>query len=166
MKLLPPLLALAALPLLLGCGSSSSPTPQPSTATAPAQRHLSPEQLYLQCRACHGADGLGVSGINPPLQGSPYLDHDELMVPIILHGYRSGQWNGVMTGFAGRYSDEEMARLLNWMRQRWSPTAADTDAATVRRIRLSLGNRRAQWRPDELRERLSALSAEPEAKEP
>lgn len=137
--------ALLAL-LLSGCGSAPSTTDaSPSTG----RRALSPDQLYVHCRACHGADGLGINQMHPPLQDSPYLADDEAVVRIILHGFRSQGWAGIMTGFDSRFSDDELVTLINWMRERWTPAAEPIELDTVRSIR-GQGPRRQQWTPAEL----------------
>ncbi|TVR12038.1 MAG: cytochrome c [Planctomycetota bacterium] len=147
----------ATLLALSGCGGSSDDSshgdPQPTRSV----RNLSPEQLFMHCRACHGATGQGITNINPPLDGSPYLEGDDAnLARIILHGYRSGEWAGVMTGFAGQYSDDEVANLVNWMRARWAPQVADMTPETVAQVRRAEQQRRRPWSPEEL----AALRAE------
>lgn len=134
---------------LLGCGSKQPSSSSSSQSTTPQRRTLSAEQLYIHCQACHGADGLGIRNMHPPLDGSPYLANDEAMAKVILHGYRSQAWAGVMTGFESRLSDRDVATLVNWMRYRWAPQAGELSSDTVRRVRAQ-GPRRQPWTPDEL----------------
>lgn len=135
-------IALAA----IGCGGGPQPVePQPTP-----RRVLSGEQLYVHCRACHGADGAGVARINPPLLNSPYLAGDDAnLVRIIRDGYRSDRgYTGIMSGFNNRFRDEEIVTLVNWLRQRWAPGTPDLSIATVRRINA----RGRPWSRDELQQ--------------
>lgn len=138
------------LSVMLGCGNNGDTEqgdPQPTRSV----RNLSPEQLFMHCRACHGATGQGIANLNPPLDGSPYLEGDDAnLARIILHGYRSGQWSGIMTGFARNYSDDEVATLVNWMRARWAPQAGDMQPETVAQVRHAERQRRRPWSREEL----------------
>lgn len=73
------------------------------------------EDYVLHCSACHGLDGEGVAGVVPSLHGVGSL--------LALSGGRSylAQVPGVAQA---PLSDARLARLLNWVLERWSGTHA------------------------------------------
>lgn len=101
------------------------------------------KQLYAQaCAACHGANGAGVSGAFPPLDGSEYVTGDKArLVGIVLQGHSGpievgGEtYNGVMPPFAGRFSDAQLAGLLTYVRRAWSNSASPISADDVEHMR-------------------------------
>ncbi len=91
-----------------------------------------PETDYaLQCRGCHGVDGVGVPGKVPPLTGVAEL----LETPagrarlLAVPGVRQSS-----------LSDERLARLLEWVALRFAPAEsapsfAPLSAAEVEKLR-------------------------------
>lgn len=82
--------------------------------------------LYAKdCAGCHGVDGSG--GVGPSLVGSEFVGSDTAMVNQILFGA------GFMPGYADKYSDDEIAAVINMIRAEWSegvePIAAEAVAA-------------------------------------
>jgi len=77
------------------------------------------------CVACHQANGMGLSGVFPPLVDSQWvLENDARLVQIMLHGIqgelvvKGETYNGVMPAFA-QLSDAELAAVLTYIRTSW-----------------------------------------------
>lgn len=117
------------------------------------------------CAVCHGANGEGLPGINPPLAGSEWVTGPpERLIRIMLHGLQGPvtvaghAFNGAaMPGFgrlpksAFNWSDENIARVLSYIRQEWGNQAAPVTSEAVQRIRLETGDR-DPWTQAELLE--------------
>jgi len=93
------------------------------------------------CAACHQANGMGLSGVFPPLADSRWvLEDDERLVQILLHGVqgemvvRGETYNGVMPAFP-QLSDAELAAVLTYIRTSWGNAGApiSTDQVAVGR---------------------------------
>ena len=94
------------------------------------------------CAACHQADGKGLPGVFPPLDGSEWIGRDaRLVVNILLRGIdgdievNGKTYHGSMPSFA-RLSDNELAAVATHVRSAWSNTAPAIEAnlfATERR---------------------------------
>ncbi|GAA0542924.1 c-type cytochrome [Chitinophaga japonensis] len=73
------------------------------------------------CQSCHGAEGLGMEGVFPPLAGSDYLmANRQRAIQLVLYG-ASGEitvkgkvYNQPMPGFD--LSDREASDVLNYIR--------------------------------------------------
>lgn len=88
--------------------------------------------LYAaQCAACHQANGQGVPGVFPPLDGSEWVQGEpRILANILLHGINgelevAGQkYQGMMPAFP-QLSDNELAEIITYIRSAWS-NRADT----------------------------------------
>ena len=137
-----------------------SPLPNPLLSGSPGK------DLYLSggaCAVCHGIDGAGLVGVNPPLAGSEWVNGpEERLIRILLHGLQGPvtaagkQFNAaVMPGFgqgpksAFNWSDEKIAQVLTFIRQEWGNTGAPIATETVTRIRQQTGDR-DPWTQEEL----------------
>lgn len=95
-------------------------------------------QLFnAHCVACHQANGKGLAGVFPPLDGSEWVNGDaRVLANIVLHGVEGelsvmGQrYKGSMPAF-GQMGDADLAALLSHLRSAWSNKAAPVDAALV-----------------------------------
>ncbi|WP_368642413.1 cytochrome c [Castellaniella ginsengisoli] len=114
-------------------------------------------QLYTaNCVACHQASGAGVPGVFPPLSKSEWVDASDpgVMIRILLHGIHGPltvegvQYNGEMPNFA-RFSDEEIAALVTYVRSSFGNTASATDAKTVAQVRAATQDQTSPWKGDE-----------------
>ncbi|GAA0777713.1 cytochrome c [Castellaniella ginsengisoli] len=114
-------------------------------------------QLYTaNCVACHQASGAGVPGVFPPLSKSEWVDASDpgVMIRILLHGIHGPltvegvQYNGEMPNFA-RFSDEEIAALVTYVRSSFGNTASATDAKTVAQVREATQDQKSPWKGDE-----------------
>ena len=80
------------------------------------------------CVSCHFQEGQGLPGVFPPLAKSDYLIEDlDRSIKQIVFGV-SGEmtvnravYNGMMQGFS--ISDEEVADVLNYIRNSWGNSA-------------------------------------------
>ena len=113
--------------------------PGPKVKTAEGQTHVKGENLYLGlCAGCHGAQGNG-----QPHSSVPMSTNTTAMFPtpinlirVIREGVAErdlahGERMQTMPGFAEKLSNEEMADLVNYMRQTWGGQPADVTAASV-----------------------------------
>lgn len=130
---------------LVGCERSSTVEAPPSSAPVPvlAEQLTAGAEVYkLNCAQCHFA-GEG-SATAPPLAGSPALSAGPTRaIRIILQGQRNesvvqGQkFNGIMPGMA-YLTDEEIASVAVYLRERFGGTAEAVDPVTVAKERKDL----------------------------
>jgi mono/diheme cytochrome c family protein len=97
------------------------------------------------CAACHRLAGSGEAFAFPSLAGNPsVLSRDpSSLIAVILGGGRRSATAGAPSGlampaFSWRYSDEEIAQLMTFVRASWGNGAAPVTAAGVARIRRQL----------------------------
>jgi cytochrome c553 len=122
------------------------------TETAELSGH---DLFQSRCATCHQANGAGVRGAVPPLDGSAFVVSDAaVIVQILLHGIdgpiRVGEdrYAGHMPSFASVLPDAEIARLASYVRGAWSNRAAPVDEASVRAQRARFAQR-TSWRGGE-----------------
>lgn len=112
-----------------------------------------------RCVSCHQADGKGVPGAFPPLVDASYvLGEPEILARIILQGLQgeievSGQkYNGIMPPWASQLNDEEIAAVINYIRNELGTNKAPTiDANLVKKVRDDTNDRQTPWTVDELK---------------
>lgn len=99
------------------------------------------------CVACHQANGQGLAGAFPPLDGSEWVLTDaRIPAQILVHGVQGemvimgSTYSGVMPAMA-HLSDEELAAVLNYIRSSWSNNASAVDAAYFASMREEFGER-------------------------
>ncbi|MDE1917249.1 MAG: c-type cytochrome [Sphingomonadales bacterium] len=108
--------------------------------------------LFAQrCATCHQADGAGVAGAVPPLQGSRFLGaNPQLVVQILLHGINGpiavggDRFDGHMPAFGSVLDDGQIARLVTHLRATWG-NGGEVDAAFVKAQRQATRERHASW---------------------
>jgi len=82
------------------------------------------EKVYqANCAACHQANGMGLPGVFPAMNGSkvatgPIAAH----INIVVHGGRPGT---AMVGFTDRLSDAEIAAVVTYERNAWDNKMGD-----------------------------------------
>jgi mono/diheme cytochrome c family protein len=109
------------------------------------------------CQLCHQANGLGTPGQFPPLDGSEWVNgsidrliripHNGLAGPIKVKGE---QWNAAMPNMGAALSDQDMARLLTFVRRAWSNKSGPVKIEDVKRVRGEIGARTDPWSEAEL----------------
>ena len=85
------------------------------------------EQLFLNnCAECHQRDGKGIPNIYPALAGSEVVRGSGVDVALVLIIGR-----GEMPSFAGALSHEDMASIINYVRNAWGNSGDPISAETV-----------------------------------
>lgn len=152
-----------AMPRLAGCdaqlrwaGKESATAPARVLTASEQRRFADGKRLYVQCLGCHGADGEGVGGTYPPLNGSPVvLGSPGILARVLLHGLEgpvtigNRTWNGAMVKAPLR-SDEELAAVMTYVRRAWGNAADPVAPAEVARVRQATAGRAAPWTISEL----------------
>lgn len=100
------------------------------------------EKVYeVYCGTCHQKNGLGDSGRFPPLANSQYVTGDKKrLINIVLHGLSETiEVNGITyNGAMPQHSflkDEEIARVLTYIRQNFGNNASEITIEEVRQQR-------------------------------
>lgn len=99
-------------------------------APAPGASANGKQVFTANCAACHQANGKGLPGVFPPLDGSEWVNGDERTVAnILLHGVTGeitvmgATFKGAMPAFT-QLSDAELAAVASHIRTEWSNKAA------------------------------------------
>ena len=129
--------------------------PSPSEASGSA---LNGASLFVaNCSSCHGADGSGIRGAFPPLNGSAVVQGDkETLTKILLHGLqgqvtvKGDQYNGTMPSFGGVLSDEEISSILTYVRSMPDNKSSNVSSEGVSSVRKETASHQQAWTPDEL----------------
>ena len=145
-------IALAVAPLALaaafsGCAqnSASSTAAQASAAAVLDRAPASPNdggRVYTQnCASCHMADGNGVMGLFPPLDGNPLVVGDPAHTIAIVKYGMSGRiavdghgYNGTMPRWGQLISDQDIAAVVSYIRISWHNRAGPVSTADVRAV--------------------------------
>ena len=122
------------------------PTPRVASSEAPATTFTTRGGLgYAQfCTDCHRPDGEGVKGVFPPLDGNPTVAAKDpsTLVHITLTGWKTAATAAhprvyTMPAFA-RLSDQEIAEILDFVRETWGQGAGPVSVAQVAAARAEL----------------------------
>jgi len=117
--------------------------PEPAVSPPPAADMAAGKALYDRaCVACHEADGSGAPRIYPPLPGNANLQSADpaSTLRIILDGAQTvttprAPNKGSMPGYAGQWSDQEIAAVTNYIRNAWGNAAPPVSPAQVAKAR-------------------------------
>jgi nitrite reductase (NO-forming) len=82
------------------------------------------EVYSANCTTCHMAEGEGVEGAFPPLAKTDYLKDTKRAINIVLKGQEgeikvNGKTYNVPMAALGHLSDQEVADVLNYVRNSW-----------------------------------------------
>jgi putative membrane-bound dehydrogenase-like protein len=109
------------------------------------------------CIACHGLDGRGLPPVFPPLDGSDWIaGPGERVVDVVLHGLmgpiavNGKRFDAAMAPLGGQLSDQEIADVVTYARQRWSNDAPAVTADVVAARRDQHKARTTPWTAAEL----------------
>ena len=110
------------------------------------------------CITCHQANGKGLPGVFPPLDGSDWVKgNPETIVKIVLKGLQgpvtvSGQtFNSQMPAWQSVLKDADIAAVVSYVRSNWSNKEPGIDAATVAKVRKEVASRNTPWTASELK---------------
>jgi cytochrome c oxidase cbb3-type subunit II len=100
---------------------------------------LDGKALYAtNCQSCHQANGEGLKGAFPPLNGSSIVlaDDPQLLIDVILNGYDPRPEFAAMppVGKNSSLSPEEISAIINHERTSWGNTARKVPPAEVKQI--------------------------------
>jgi mono/diheme cytochrome c family protein len=117
--------------------------PEPVVGPPPPAQMADGEKLYQgACIACHEADGSGAPRIYPPLPGNANLQSADpsSTLRIILDGAATvttprAPNAGSMPGYAGKWSDQEIADVATYIRNAWGNAAPLVTPAQVKKAR-------------------------------
>ncbi|MCP8465363.1 cytochrome c [Pseudomonas sp. ZM23] len=100
-------------------------------------------QQYLNvCAGCHGVEGEGKPHIAVAMQGNTTLRlaDSRNLAKVVLEGIREQQFTGFermqpMPGFADKLGDQELADLINYLRQAWGGLPGDLGVQQVAQLK-------------------------------
>lgn len=100
-------------------------------------------QQYLNvCAGCHGNDGEGKPHIAVAMQGNTTLRlaDSRNLAKVIVEGIREQQFTGFermqpMPGFADKLNDQQLADLINYLRQAWGGLPGDMGVQQVAQLK-------------------------------
>jgi len=106
-------------------------------------------QIYAdECAGCHGANGNGIAGLFPTLNGSPVVQQTDptTLAHVVLRGARSVSTAQAPTGaampeFAWVLSNNQIADVLTYIRNAWGNSAPPVSADEIRKKRQTLVER-------------------------
>ncbi len=126
------------------------------------------KRVYNNCMACHQADGLGVAGNYPPLDGSDWVTgKPETLAALLLHGLEGEinvlgeRYNGIMPPWS-HLNDEQIASVMTYVRTSWSNGAEEVSPELVAAVREETADRRGAFTVVDL-EAFGAVYTGPEA---
>ncbi len=99
------------------------------------------KQIYQnECMVCHMENGEGISGAFPPLANSDYFKNDvSKAVDAILNGLEGELVVNDVTYFGIMdpvpLSDQEIADVLNYIRNSWGGTAEELNVADIQKMK-------------------------------
>lgn len=116
------------------------------------------ETLYLShCASCHQANGEGIMGVFPPLNGVDWVTGDQgRLTRIVLDGVMGQMqvgemvYTGVMPPWKTFMNDQEIAALLTYIRTAWENDASEITEDEVRLVREHTADRSQAWTTTEL----------------
>ncbi|MBT9382446.1 cytochrome c [Pseudooceanicola sp. CBS1P-1] len=102
----------------------------------------------VNCSACHGLNGEGISGMVPAFAGNHGLLGDDAtnLVHAMLKGARAAHTHTAQTAagmpsFAWKMDDKDIAEILTYVRNSWGNSAAPVSADQVGAMRAALDAR-------------------------
>lgn len=128
-----------------------------SVAKAPTSIFDGVSLYGSNCSGCHGANGSGIKGVFPPLNGSSIVQRDkETPTKILLHGLqgqvtvKGDQYNGTMPAFGSVLSDEQISAILTYVRSMPDNKSNSISTEEVRSVKRKTASQQRAWTPDEL----------------
>lgn len=135
-------------------------TPEEKEALRLERKISSGEKVFaVRCASCHQANGLGIAGQYPPLDGSNWVTSDPGIISnIILKGLKGeivvkGETYGTSAAVnmaAVAISDREIANVVTYVRQAWGNNAEEISEGEVASIRSESAEQQDQWTGDQI----------------
>jgi mono/diheme cytochrome c family protein len=101
------------------------------TCTSFAAAAKNSEQLFLEnCAECHQSDGKGLTNIYPALAGSEVVKGSGVDVALVLIIGR-----GEMPSFSSSLSNEDMAMIINYVRNAWGNSGDSISAEVINSLK-------------------------------
>ena len=109
----------------------------------PAAEPLDGGKLYMyNCQSCHQADGKGFANLAPALKGNAIISGDTaLLIQLLLKGPaavlpadRPKYGANTMDSFYYKLTDDEMAAVLNYVRQSFGKDGAKSALVSVKAV--------------------------------
>ena len=102
-----------------------------SSIFSAASAQDSSEQLFLNnCSECHQRDGKGILNIYPALAGSELVQGSGADVALVMLIGR-----GEMPSFAGTVTYEDMASIINYVRNSWGNNGEKISSQMIEKLR-------------------------------
>lgn len=124
--------------------SSGKPAPQ-AFAISAANKERAATTYEVNCSACHGVKGEGITGMVPAFAGNNAMQNDPTnMINAMLNGARAAhtaenQTAAGMPSFAWKMDDRQVAEILNYVRNSWGNQASEVTADKVAQMRKQTG---------------------------
>lgn len=106
------------------------------------------KELYVQnCGSCHQANGSGVPGMYPPLQGTKTVKGDKKkLIRIILEGQEGkievkGRSYDQEMPAQDHLKNEEIAKILSYVRKEFAGEASEVSLGDVKKLREASGGK-------------------------
>jgi glucose/arabinose dehydrogenase/mono/diheme cytochrome c family protein len=125
--------------------SFNVPAVSGDTSSEDTAGSVPPNRIFVTvCAACHMADGRGVPNMHPPLAGSAVVAGDATqLINLLLKGPAAvlpadrPKYNNAMPAF-NTLTDEDIAGVINYLRDRFAPTGAKVTPPQVAAQRAKL----------------------------
>jgi mono/diheme cytochrome c family protein len=149
-------------------GKDGRPLPERTKFSPERQRlfELGQREYVNLCAACHHPAGYGLAAKGPPLLGSDWLENEERLAKLILHGIQGPiMVNGdlynsdnrlSMPGMYQTLDDEKIAAVMTFVRREFHTEDATWEVSAVEKIRAQYANRTDQWTEADLVEAIPA----------
>jgi mono/diheme cytochrome c family protein len=130
-----------------------------SQATADASAEDDPgRKIYMtRCISCHQANGKGITGYFPPLDGTEWVAEEKgRLIRIVLQGMtgrttvQGVDYNGAMPAWGPVLTDAEVAGVLTYIRSTWSNDFSPVTESDVTAVRALTAGRTKPWTHAEL----------------
>jgi mono/diheme cytochrome c family protein len=113
--------------------------------------------FFNTCSSCHGSNANGMSGVFPPLNGSPIVTgNKDVPIKIILKGLKGPlivkktHYNNLMPAFGATLDDAQIAGILTYLRSLPKNKAGEVTIKDVEEVRKKVINHSGHWTAKEL----------------
>jgi mono/diheme cytochrome c family protein len=134
---------------LASCGGGTDEAEIDDAAAADPSMLTVRSKYRFHCGACHGKDGRGRTNLFPPLRGSSWANGPAAVpIHVVLHGLdgpitvEGERYLNLMPPLGHRLKDDEIARILTYVRSSWGNSARAVTAAEVAAVRAATAGRK------------------------